>query len=164
MLSRLKTGVSAGLAAGLAVAVMVLVYDLVKLEPLATPRLLASSVLGAPLELSDGLGALAWTAAALQLGWSVVVYTAAHFAIFALVGVGAVFVFQGSPIAANVATGAVYGGLVGTAVFYAGLALTAPEFVATPDWKLVLATNMLAGVVLVSQLVDEGHTAEAATP
>ncbi|MDH3732471.1 MAG: hypothetical protein OEU54_03015 [Gemmatimonadota bacterium] len=154
MLNRVKAGLTAGLAAGLAVAVMILVYDLVKLEPLATPRLLASNVLGAPVELSDGLGVLAWTAGVLKVSWSIILYAIAHFSIFAVVGVVAAFVFGSAVLSANIATGAAYGGLVGTAVFYAGLALMAPQFIAAPDWRLVVLMNAFAGVVLVSQLVD----------
>lgn len=154
MFDRVKAGAIAGLAAGLSVAVMVLVYDLVRLEPLATPTLLASNVLGAPVELHDGWGAVAWLADALEIAWAVLGYAAAHFLVFALVGVGAAFVFGPSLVSANVATGALYGALVGTAVFYAGLALVAPQFVAIPDWRLVVITNAVAGVVLVSQLID----------
>lgn len=157
MLERVKVGAGAGLAAGLSVAVMVLVYDLVKLEPLATPRLLASNVLGAPLELGDGLGIVAWVTGALQIGWAVLGYTVAHFAVFALVGVGGAFALRPAIVSPNVATGALYGALVGTAVFYAGLALVAPQFVSAPDWRLVLLTNAVAGVVLVSQLVDDSE-------
>ena len=157
MLDRIKAGTAAGLAAGLAVAVMILVYDLVVLEPLATPRLLAASVLGAPIQFDTGLGMVAWVTGVLQAGWALAAYTIAHFAVFALVGIGAAHVFQLGFMPGNVLTGALYGAFVGTAVFYSGVALVAPEFMSAPDWRLVLLTNALAGVVLVSQLLDHAE-------
>jgi len=154
LLERIKVGTAAGLAAGLSVAVMILVYDLVKLEPFATPRLLAGNVLGIPIEIDSNLGMLASLSAALKVGYALVAYTFAHFAVFGLVGIGAAFVFRSAIFSGNVVTGGIYGMLVGTAVFYLGLAFLAPEFVSAPDWRLVLATNAVAGVVMVSQIVD----------
>ena len=160
MLNRIKAGIVAGLAAGLAVAVMVLVYDLAHREPLSTPALLASTVLGTPVDVEPGLGLVAWVTSVLRAGWAISAYTAAHFAVFALVGVGAAFVFMRGRIRGNVLTGALYGALAGTAVFYMGLALVAPEFVAVPDWRLVVLTNAVAGVVIVSQLLDHPEPAD----
>lgn len=155
MLQRIKAGTLAGLAAGIAVAVVILVYDLATLDPLGTPKRLAGNVLGVPhpIETADGLSALAWVASVMTTAWAVVLYTAVHFAVFALVGIGAAFVFP-SLVRGTVATGALYGALAGSAVFYAGLALLAPGFLSVPDWRLALAANALAGVVMVSQLVD----------
>jgi hypothetical protein len=157
LLNRIKAGTVAGLAAGLAVAVMILVYDLVMLEPLATPRLLAGSVFGTPIELDTGLGMVAWVTGILQAAWALTAYTVAHFAVFAVVGVGAAYVFQLGLLPGNVITGALYGGFAGSAVFYSGVALVAPEFIAAPDWRLVVLTNALAGIVLVSQLLDHAE-------
>jgi len=155
MLQRLKAGAVAGLAAGVAVAVLVLVYDLATLDPLGTPRRLAGNVLGAPhpIEAADGLTALAFVAAAMKTAWAIMLYTAAHFTVFALVGVGGAFVFP-SLVKGTVLTGALYGTLAGTAVLYGGMALLAPGFLAVPDWRLVLIANAVAGVVMVSQLVE----------
>lgn len=155
MLERIKVGTAAGLAAGLSVAVMVLVYDIAKMEPLATPTALAGSVLGTPIELNTGLGTLDWIAGALHVGWGIIGYTAAHFLVFALVGVGAAFVFRSGLLPGNVLTGALYGALVGSGVFYLGLGLVAPQFISVPDWRLVMLVNAVAGVVLVSQLLDQ---------
>lgn len=154
MLDRIKAGTAAGLAAGLSVAVMILVYDVVQLEPLATPALLAGGVLGTPIEIESGLGMIAWVTGVLNAAWGLTAYTAAHFTVFALVGIGAAFVFQMSAMPGNMLTGAIYGALVGTAVFYLGLILIAPGFIAAPDWRLVMLTNAVAGVVLISQLLD----------
>lgn len=155
MLQRIKAGTLAGLAAGIAVGVLVLVYDLATLDPLGTPRRLAGNVLGVPhpIETADGLTALAWVASALKTAWALTLYTAAHFAVFAIVGIGGAFVFP-SLVRGSVVTGALFGAIAGTVVFYAGVALVAPEFVSVPDWRLVVGVNALAGVVMVSQLVD----------
>ena len=161
MLNRIKAGIVAGLAAGLSVAVMVLVYDLVNREPLSTPVLLAGTVLGTPIDVQPGLGFMSWVASVLQAGWAIAAYTAAHFAVFAIVGIGAAAVFLGSRVPGNVLTGALYGALAGTAVFYAGLALLAPAFLAVPDWRLVVITNAVAGVVMVSQLLDRPEPGDA---
>jgi hypothetical protein len=154
VLERIKVGTTAGLAAGLSVAVMILVYDVVKLDPLATPRLLAGNVLGIPIEVDSGLGLLASLTTALNASYALAAYTLTHFAVFALVGIGAAFVFKSAIFSGNVVTGGIYGMLVGTAVFYLGLAFLAPEFISAPDWRLVLLTNAVAGVVMVSQIVD----------
>ncbi|MFV1989030.1 MAG: hypothetical protein ACC682_17295 [Gemmatimonadota bacterium] len=159
MLERIRVGTAAGLAAGLSVAVMILVYDLVKLEPFATPTLLAGNVLGTPARLDSALGLLASIAAGLKIAYGLAAYTLAHFSVFALVGIGAAFVFSSAVVSGNVVTGGLYGMLVGTAVFYLGLALVAPAFVSVPDWRLVMLTNAVAGVVMVSQIVDRPEPA-----
>jgi len=156
MLDRIKAGSAAGLAAGIAVMALILVYDLARLEPLATPGLLAGNVLGVPqpIETSAGLGALAWLSDVMQAGWALALYTVVHFAVFIGLGIGAAFVFHPTAVAGTVLTGALYGALAGSAVFYAGVELVAPAFVGTPDWRLILAANAIAGVVMVSQLVE----------
>jgi len=156
MLDRIKTGSLAGLAAGIVVMIVILVYDLARLEPLATPGALAGNVLGVPhqIETSQGLGALAWIASAMTAAWGLALYTAVHFAVFVALGIGAAFVFHPTAVAGTVLTGSLYGAVAGSGVFYAGLALVAPGFVGTPDWRLILAANAIAGLVMVSQLVE----------
>lgn len=154
MLERIKSGTVAGLAAGVSVAVFFLVYDLVRMEPLATPWLLASTVFGAPMEISVGLGTLAWAASVATAAWGFTLYGLGHFAIFVLIGLGGAWVFRPGGVRGTVVTGALFGMFVGSAAFYGGLSILAPEFVTSPDWRLILLANALAGVVMVSQLVD----------
>jgi len=154
MLERVKRGTVAGLAAGVSVAVFVLVYDFVRMDPLATPRLFAGGLLGTPVDVSGDLGTLAWVASIATATWSLTLYALAHFALFVLIGLAGAWLFRPGGVRANVITGALYGGVVGSALVYGGLALLTPAFVVLPDWRLVLAANAVAGVVLVSQLVD----------
>lgn len=154
MLERIKRGTAAGLAAGVSVAVFILAYDLVQMEPLATPRLIAGSVLGAPTAVAGDLGTLAWVASVATATWSLTLYTLAHFALFVLIGIVGAWLFRPGGVVGNVLTGALFGGFVGSAFFYGGLALLAPGFISAPDFRLVLLANAIAGVVLVSQLVD----------
>lgn len=155
MLDRLKRGGTAGVIAGFVVALAVLAHDLVAREPFSTPRLLARNVLGAPVEgQTAGSGTLDWLARTLVAGWELAAYSAVHFAAFAVFGVLGAWVFRPGRLAGNVLTGALFGLVAGSAMFYAGLWLVAPSFVAAPDWRLIAAVNALAGVVVVSQLVD----------
>jgi len=164
MLDRLKRGGTAGIIAGFAVAVVVLLHDLLARKPFSTPRVLGRNVLGAPVDgEAGGPAALDWIARTLIAGWELVAWSAVHFAAFALFGVLGAWVFRPGRLAGNVLSGALFGLVVGSAMFYAGLWLVAPSFVAAPDWRLVAAMNALAGVVVVSQLVDppgEGSPAE----
>lgn len=154
MLDRIKRGAIAGFMAGVAVAIVVLVHDIFARTPLATPRLLARNLLGAPLESgSSGGGALAWIAGMLVAGWELLAYSVVHFAAFVVFGVLGAWAFHPRRLPGNALTGALFGLVGGSAMFYAG-ALMAPAFVALPDWRLVAAANAFAGVVLVSQLVD----------
>lgn len=155
MLERLRRGATAGIIAGFVVALVVLGHDLLVREPFSTPRVLARNLLGAPVEGQAGeTGALDWLARTLVAGWELVAWSAVHFAAFALFGVLGARVFRSGRVAGNVLSGALFGLVAGSAMFYAGLWLVAPSFVAAPDWRLVAAVNALAGVVVVSQLVD----------
>lgn len=154
MLQLLKRGSTAGLAAGAAVALVVLVYDLIQLEPLATPKLLSENIFGSQVERTLDLDALSWIAAVMGTTKSIAIYTMAHFAVFAALGVLGAWVFRPAGVPGNLLTGALFGMAGGSATFYAGHALLAPSFVAAPAWGLVLVANALAGIVIVSQLVD----------
>ena len=154
MLDRIKRGAIAGVVTGFAVALVVFLHDLLIREPFSTPRLLGRNLLGAPVEGAAGEGGLAWVARTLVAGWEVVAYSAVHFLAFALFGVLGAWVFHSGRVRGNVLTGALFGLGVGSAMFYAGLVLVGPSFLAFPDWRLVAAMNALAGVVLVSQVVD----------
>ncbi len=153
MLDRIKHGAIAGVVSGLAVAIGVFVFDLFARHPLATPRLLGHTLMGAPVEGTGG-GGLDWLARMLVAGWELVAYSAVHFFAFALFGIAGAWVFAPGRMVANVLTGALFGLVAGSAMFYAGLLAVGPAFVAVPDWRLVIAMNAFAGIVLVSELAD----------
>lgn len=161
MLDLVRRGVGAGLTAGFAVAAGVFVYDLVNLEPLATPDTLARNVVGAPLVATADLGSFAWLSGFFQRSYSVLGYTLVHLAAFALTGVLASWMFRGRGVPANLVTGALFGMLAGTAVFYAGYGTLAPSFVDAPAWQLVVTMNAFAGVVMVAMLIDEEGESQA---
>ena len=132
-----------------------LVYDLFKMDPFATPALLTRSLMGGPVVASSDLGALEWLAGAVQGTVGLAGYTLAHLSIFALVGVFGAWLFRPGRVPANVATGALFGLAAGSGVFYAGFGLFAPSFVQAPAWQLILAMNAIAGVVIVAQLTED---------
>ncbi|MDX1579263.1 MAG: hypothetical protein R3266_12305 [Gemmatimonadota bacterium] len=162
MLDLIRRGTVAGFVAGITVALVVFVHDLILMEPFATPRLLAQNLIGAPAGTeaggSPGLsvagGALPWVAAFLVGVRDIAFFTIAHFAVFAVLGILGAWLFSPGRWSANVATGALYGAVAGSAVLLAGLLFFAPNFVAAPSWPLLLAANAVAGVVLVAQLTD----------
>lgn len=154
MLELVKRGTVAGMIAGLAVAVVVFGYDLLHLDPLATPELLSRNLLGGAAPDGSGSGTLGWVADTLVSVREISVYTVVHLAVFAGIGVFGAWVFGPGGVAANVLTGGLFGALAGMSAFYIGIGLVGPESITLPDWKLVLAVNAFAGVVLVSQLVE----------
>ena len=149
-----RRGSVAGIWAGITVAAGIFVYDLIALEPFATPTVLARNITGAPVASADIAG-LEWFGTVLRNAYSLGVYTLAHLAIFAILGIAGAWVFQEGRSPANVLTGALFGIAAGSAVFYAGHALLAPTFVMLPAWQLILAMNAVAGVVLVAQLTED---------
>lgn len=86
-------GAQAGAITAGAVETSFFVFDLVRLQPLATPAALAGAGLspgGAPLDLTSVAGAAAVGWAAYQL-W---LLTLAHFSAFAVAGIGASLAFD----------------------------------------------------------------------
>jgi hypothetical protein len=161
MFDLVKRGSVAGLAAGFVVALVVLAYDLVQMQPLATPTVLAQHASGVPIEVTGEMGALAWLATALEAGWALALYGAGHLVVFAALGIFGAWLFRAAAVPANVLTGALFGVTGGSIMFYAGNALIAPGFADPPAWGLVALANAVAGIVIVSQLVDPELPAEA---
>lgn len=162
MLDWVKRGLVAGFTGAATIAAGVFLYDLIVSEPLATPDALARNLLGAPVvpvegteaAVAGGTGTLAWIADAGVGAYRLALYTLVHFAAFLLLGLSGAWLFLRAGVPGNVLTGALFGAGIGTAVFYAGFALLAPGSVHLPAVGLVVAMNAVAGVVMVSQIVD----------
>lgn len=130
----LRDGLIAGLLAGLSVAAFFLLVDAVQAAPLRTPRFLAGALFGA------GEG---------EVGLTLVsVFTVVHLAAFAAIGAVAAVLFRLTELPLNPITGAVYGVLVCTLLFYGSLVTAGSGVLPAPSWPAVLAGNLLGGVVL----------------
>jgi hypothetical protein len=137
---RLRTlvhGAVAGVAAGLVVAVWFLILDIATAEAFRTPTTLASAMLGEPATATFRL---------------VAIYTLLHFAVFALLGIGAAFLLRAIRIAPNVLIGAVFGlGVLG-AVHYGALLIAGTGALTVLPQMHVLGANLLGGVVMMAYL------------
>jgi len=140
-------GVTAGLLAGVAVIAVFFVSDLIRLDPFGTPVALTHIALGPGGQDLD-LPLVATMISAATFGVKLIMYTALHFLVFAILGVGAVWCHNGLNTPGNVLTGAVYGLVVCTAVFYGSLTLAGADWLANPGWGGVLAANLVAGAVM----------------
>lgn len=162
MLDWVKRGLVAGFTGAVTIAAAVFLYDLFSSGPFATPDALARNLLGAPVVPVEGAetaavagaGTLAWIADASAGAYRLALYTLVHFAAFLLLGIAGAWLFLRTGVPGNVLTGALFGAGIGTAAFYAGFALLAPGSVQLPAVGLVVAMNAIAGVVMVSQIVD----------
>ena len=144
----LSRGIPAGLMAGVAVAVFFLIGDVLRLSPLATPLSLGE-ILMAPGGFEVDLPVLAQLVAVVSYGASLVAFTLLHLLVFAALGVGAVawFDLKDKPLTAK--SGALYGLVVCTVVFYAGLLLPMGAVAeSVPGLWSVLAANVVAGAVI----------------
>jgi hypothetical protein len=141
-------GLQAGLLGGAAVAAFFFVGDLLSLHPLATPYALSRTVLG-PGSYEIEMPVLAQFAAVVAFGSRLLVITVLHFLAFALLGLGAVALFAKFSVPLNLVSGAVYGAVICTSVFYVTLAIADVELVGSvPGFVSVLFANLLAGAVM----------------
>lgn len=162
MLNWVRRGLVAGLTGAATIAAAVFLYDLLVSAPLATPDALARNLIGTPVVPVEGAdvatsgaaGTLAWIADFGVGAYRLALYTLVHFAAFLLLGLSGAWLFLRAGLPGNVLTGALFGAAIGTAAFYAGFALLAPGSVQLPSIALVVAMNAVAGVVMVSQIVD----------
>lgn len=145
-------GAYAGLCGGIAVAAFFFVGDVIRLQPFSSSFALAVKFFG-PSGTSFDLPVLSqvidWGGATL----TVVAFTAVHLAVFVALGVAAVLVFRTFGWSLNAGTGAVYGLLACSAVFYAGIALASPVVVSElPNVWAVAGGNLLAGGLMGGQV------------
>ena len=118
---RTKVGLQAGVLAGTAVIVLFFLLDLVRLQPLAT-TIFAGNLL---------------------------TLTILHFLAFSILGVGAVWGCERCRIKLNVATGALYGLIAGSLVFYGCVAFLGTNVLTDLPGPVSIAVgNLLAGAVM----------------
>lgn len=146
---RLTWGAEAGVLGGAVVAAYYFVTDLVHLAPLSTPAALGRAFVGpGNVQLTGAFpdGAVAWVVFAAN----VASFTLIHFLAFALLGVGAVLLARVVARPLNVFTGALYGLVVCSGVFYASMAFGTTTIVASglPSLGSVLIANALAGAAI----------------
>jgi hypothetical protein len=152
-------GAKGGLLAGTAVFAVLFLYDLFRLDPLASPILLSGAALGQPIEVTPGVEAALRAADVIRVSAGLAKYAVLHFSVFAAIGIGAALFFQRGSVAVNTLTGALYGIVACSAVFYTGIALLAGSFLATPDWRIVVGANAVAGVIMVANLLGDRDAA-----
>ncbi|MDH3426995.1 MAG: hypothetical protein OEM23_01040, partial [Gemmatimonadota bacterium] len=143
----------AGLLAGATLIVMFFVLDLIAGQPLATPTFLSGALLGNAVAEGESV----------RIG----LYTAAHFAVFIVLGIVAAEFFTTLGVPRNLLIGAAYGLFACSAVFYPALIVTGTDILAAPGWPAVFFGNVVAGVVIVAYLHwasdEEGVTGLLAT-
>lgn len=146
--TRVSQGIHAGLLAGVAVALFFFVADLIRLEPLATPLALQRSFLGpggSPIDLPVVAEVAAVGAFAVRL----LAFTIVHLLTFAVLGAGAGLVLLGRKPGACALTGAFYGLVVCSLVFYGSILVTGAHLVtAVPGVLPVAGANLAAGAVM----------------
>lgn len=131
-------GAIAGVLAATALALWFFIIDSIAGEPLRTPRFLAG-VLGGVTNVELGGGAI-------------VIYTIVHYAVFILIGVLTAYVADWMDIVPSTILGFVLGFLMFDVLFYGSVALTGVDVVNRLGWPVVLAGNVLAGLVLFGTL------------
>jgi len=136
--STVTRGATAGLIAALALAVWFLVIDVIQGSPFHTPAFVASSL--------AGLGAVE---ASVPL---IAMYTALHFGLFILIGIGVSWLLHRTNTAPHFLLGFVLGFLLFDLVFYLGVMVTGVNVVRALGWPAVLVGNLLAGLVLMGTL------------
>ncbi len=120
-MSRISRGVQAGLLAGVFVAAFFFVADVIRLAPLATPIALSRVYLPAGLQLESP--ELWHIASVLGFAVRLLALTALHLLVFALLGAGAVALFDRLHWRLNAGTGALYGLVVYSLAFYGAVTL-----------------------------------------
>lgn len=136
--SVLVRGALGGTVAATAVILFFLLVDFVQGEPLRTPTFLSSVLLGRDAVV-PGAG-------------RILVYTMLHYAVFAAVGAGVGWALERARAPAALVLGLVLGFLLFDLVFYASVWLTGVDVVRELGWPVLLAGNLLGGVVLMGYL------------
>jgi len=131
-------GILAGLVGATAMALWFLIVDASQGVPFRTPSLLANSLLGVS-DLSGRLG-------------PIIFYTIIHYAVFLLVGVGAVWVIRALNVAPGLLLGVVLGFILFDVVFYGSIYVTGLDVVDELGWLEVLTGNLIAGISLMGYL------------
>jgi hypothetical protein len=145
---RTKLGLQAGLLAGASVMVLFFLMDLAQLQPLGTPMNLGARFLGPGSPIIQMPVVSQAVNVAIYAG-NLLTLTVLHFLAFSILGLGAVWGCDGCGIKLNVATGALYGLIAGSVVFYGCILLCGTHVMADlPGPFSVVAANLLAGSVM----------------
>ena len=136
---RVRHGLVGGLLGGFVLAVLFYFYDLGQGQPLQTPAFLwGALVRRAEVEPTAGI---------------IAGFTAIHFAAWGGLGMLAAALVRWAGLPRNVLIGALYGLLVCSLTFYAGLIRAPAELVlSAPDWPAVFFGNALAGIVMFTHM------------
>ena len=140
----LRDGALAGLLAGGALIIFIFSYDVLSFTPLATPDFLSSRVFGGG-DLSAGTEARLRSA-------RIAAFTILHLVTFAFLGVLFARFLRFAQLRKTLLVGVLYGLIVCTAVFAAGMHLTGAEMATEPGWPGLLMGNFSAGLVMVVYL------------
>ena len=137
----LRDGAIAGILAGGVLLVLFFAYDLVYFRPLATPDFLSSAFFGGGEPGEETIARLR----SARIG----AFTVLHLVTFTFVGVLLARFFRFTQLRKTFLTGALYGLIVCTAVFSAGLQVTGAEMSVAPPWPPLLGGNFATGLVMV---------------
>jgi hypothetical protein len=144
----ITVGIQAGLLAGASIVVLFFLLDLVRFQPLASPLALGGRLFG-PSGPALDTPVLSQLVSITMFAGSLLTLTILHFLAFSLLGVSAVWWCEECGIRLNLATGALYGIMAGSFVFYSCLALASDHVLANfpGPWTVALA-NLTAGAVM----------------
>ncbi len=142
-----RIGVQAGLLAGTVVAATFFVADLARLAPLATPTALSCSFLGSCDVVLSPL--VVESVTMISLGGRLAALTLLHLLVFSALGAGVVALCHYSRVPLNALTGALYGLVACSLVFYTAIWLSnAATAIELPSLGSILLVNLLAGAVM----------------
>ena len=143
-----RIGVQAGLLAGTVVAVTFFFADLARLAPLATPTALSCSFLGS-CDRSFYSPIVVESVTIISLGGRLAALTLLHLLVFSALGAGVVALCHYSRVPLNALTGALYGLVACSLVFYTAIWLSnAATAIELPSLGSILLVNLLAGAVM----------------
>ena len=146
--SGVRTGIQAGLLAGATVVGFFFLFDLVRLQPLATPIALSARVLG-PSTLAIDAPVISQLVSVTVFAANILALTLLHFLAFTILGVGAAFGCEGCRVPLNVVTGALYGLTVGTLCFFGCMAAFGSQLLTgSPALLSVAVANLCAGAIM----------------
>ncbi len=142
-----RIGVQAGLLAGTVVAATFFVADLARLAPLATPTALSCSFLGSCDVVLSPL--VVESVTIISIGGRLAALTLLHLLVFSALGAGVVALCHYSRVPLNALTGALYGLVACSLVFYTAIWLSnAATAIELPSLGSILLVNLLAGAVM----------------
>ncbi len=131
-------GAIAGILAATSLALWFLVADWIAAAPLRTPAFLAGALLGlGNAHPTPGI---------------IIPYTLFHYAVFILLGIMVAWLVGSLPMLRGVLTGVIVGFLLFDFLFYVGLAASGTNVIRALGWPLVLAGDVVAGIVMLGYL------------